>query len=558
MKGGVLRRILGGFGAWGIFARQTADLGAGVLRILEILNVRKILKVFSAWWIFARQRSTAGLSTGILQILDASRAARTLRILGAGRTARWILPARKILHSFGVRKILKVFGAGWIFARQTADLSAGILWILGASRVARTLQILGAGRAARWILPALEILGARKILRATREILTPARKILATTILLALLPPAIALGSSAGSSESLFALVEAPNVETQLNRLNVGVNLLRVSNVMLYDVPVSQDAAWIDTAADEISAARSEQIMQSAPVRDNPYYATIALSNAFLGQFTLSSLTPVGFSMYNKLFSVYKNPLNSQSKDYRTPELYAMPNIFDAKSFSSFPSGGGAEIIQVEALSGTLYKNAYEAAFSLCPESFQEDLRQSLAAYKDLSNAYEDLSAQIEAMKADKEPTSEIRAKQAELDSLKKDLSAKQQIYEKTIKNAASALALDLDPTRAPLAHKLDKLFDALQKSALEAMAVMSAASIHLAKNGFASLEDELRAITLAGAVASATRMQKNNLERRAKQLAINAIYALPNLTIGLYRAGVLYFEAGRLKNLTSKFKDIK
>ncbi|MGP1561877.1 MAG: hypothetical protein ACTTIC_07305 [Helicobacteraceae bacterium] len=521
MKGGVLRRILGGFGA------------RGILEILRILNVRKILSA-------------------------------TREILAP---ARWILPARKILHSFGVRKILKVFGAGWIFARQTADLSAGILRILGASRVARTLQILGAGRTARWILPALEILSAYKILKifssrwilpAAWEILTPVRKILATTILLALLPPAIALGSSAGSSESLFALVEAPNVETQLNRLNVGVNLLRVSNVMLYDVPVSQDAAWIDTAADDISAARSEQIMQSAPVRNNPYYATIALSNAFLGQTTLSSVTPVGFSMYNKLFSVYKNPLNSQSKDYRTPDLYAMPNIFDAKSFSSFPSGGGAEIIQVEALSSTLYKNAYEAAFSLCPESFQEDLRQSYSSYKDLSSAYEDLNAQIEAMKADKEPQDEIRAKEAELASLKKDLSAKQQIYEKTIKNAASALALDLDPARAPLAHKLDKLFETLQQSALEAMAVMGAASLHLAQNGFASLEDELRAITLAGAVASATRMQKNNLERRAKQLTINAIYALPNLTIGLYRAGVLYFEAGRLKNITSKFKDIK
>jgi hypothetical protein len=48
------------------------------------------------------------------------------------------------------------------------------------------------------------------------------------------------------AKEGVIALIENPNMEKQVNRAATATALLKVSNEMLYRMPVSADAQWIE------------------------------------------------------------------------------------------------------------------------------------------------------------------------------------------------------------------------------------------------------------------------------------------------------------------------
>ena len=389
-----------------------------------------------------------------------------------------------------------------------------------------------------------------------------------------------------GSSESTSALLEDPGFEAQINRINTGINLVRINNTILKHMPVSEDSAWID---DLVSNIDYDVVHSMKEVKEDAYYSTVTLTNAILGRKALG-MSPLDTRLYWEARAIYKNralvdvnateaeenkmiEVNGEKtvllydKKYHLPSMHIFPNIFKPATFLEYPITENVQFIDVTAEKGELYPSAGHAALSLVPEALHEDIIEAKAAFDEAEQAALDVAIE----KADiflwlEDPANadsserilqqgEFDAKELELETAKAVIDEKEDIFLLLVEGAAEAISNDFDETKVPLAKKLQKLFDAIDNNAIGAASMFAAATVGIYK-GRGVIEKELQALQTAQAYTNLVGNQKSFLISRIKNMGMGSLYAIPNIALGTYYATKQALFIGKYQNVVEAVLD--
>lgn len=349
---------------------------------------------------------------------------------------------------------------------------------------------------------------------------------------LAITPSAVLGASGAGfiegSSESSSAMLEQPNFEGQLVRINTGINLVRINTDILTNMPVSENSEWVDKV---VGAVDYKAVTQMPAVKNDAYYSTVGFTNLILNRPTVI-LSPLGARLFHQAAVIYKE----------VPDMNEFPDISNIKSFLVFQN---VDLIDVEATTGNLYPNVEEATISLLPEDMQEETRAAQKEYREATIELlkgEEKAGTIEVwLEADENENSpeiaqkeeELKIAEKEVEELKAIHEAKEEIYFKTLEDGALALESNYDSSKLPLAKKLEKLLDAVDNNAIGAGSMFVSAVAGLTR-GIGMVGDELQAMTKASGLHPAFAAA---IKSRIKRMGVGAVMALPNIGIGTYYA---------------------
>ena len=381
-------------------------------------------------------------------------------------------------------------------------------------------------------------------------------------------------GMVEGSSESTSAIIEPANFEAQLNRINVGINLVRINTDILENMPVSVDSQWVDKV---LAPLNTNELESLDDIKNDGYFSTVQYTNAILGRPGIR-LSPLNYRLYHIASVIYKNDLNgynakieNQEDKFRLPNMNVFPDITDTKTYVTFKEDDKVALIDVAAESGNLYPNVEMATISLAPEDLQEEIIKAKDEYKESLRVYGDKESELKSIEAwlddDKNAQSpEIAEKEAQVPTLKaeveaaeKDADTKQEIYYQLIDEAALAIESNFDETKVPLARKLEKLLDTVDNNAFGAASMFTAATAGIYK-GLGMASDEIQAIAQAKAVVmglNITAKQKEELQDRLndryERMATGTLLAIPNIGIGLYYSAKQASLAGVYQKIVNK-----
>lgn len=373
--------------------------------------------------------------------------------------------------------------------------------------------------------------------------------------------------------------MEGPNVEQQINRINVGIAFIRLNTVILNEMPISGDSKWADDLTTVMTTEMYTKIRSSDAVRNDPYFSTAMLTNLILQRAALS-LTSLNARLYLQLNTIYKNSSNETTTDehkrYSIPDIYELPAFTNMSTFTNFGSiNNGKEVskIEVDAIQYEKYANLEEAAISLTPRKYQQQLLQSRQDYKkakkDVLKTEGDIVILQEWFKDDANfyhPQREskhdsLKVAKETLKILKMSLDEADEIYTLLIKDAVSQIEAfqgdDYLVQALPLAKKLDKLLATVDNNALATLSLFASATTHLTKNGLGTLDQEIRALMIAKGARQLVRNQKAFLIQRLSRMTKGALMALPNISIGSYYALKQIREVSRYQTIVDKVLDI-
>jgi hypothetical protein len=387
---------------------------------------------------------------------------------------------------------------------------------------------------------------------------------LSLVAILALSPLSLSAASGSGmmegSSESTSALMEDPAFEKQLNRINVGINLIRINTDILENMPVSEDSKWVDEVIAPYTAERGRFITNMDEVKNDAYYSTAALTDAILGKRQSLVMSPLIMRLYSEAAIIYKNSSNG-NPDFHIPDMNVFPDITDTKTYVTFKADDKVALINVEAVNGNLYKNVEEATISLLPEDLQEGVQLAKDEYKVAFEDNANAKSTIEALKAwlddDKNENSpEKETKAAELEAAEADqtakeevMNAKQEAYFALLEQGATAVESNFNPDKVNLAKKLESLLDAIDNNAFGAASMFTSASAGLAR-GYGMISKEMEAIQKAQALTQLVGNQKMFLTERYTRMATGTLLALPNIFIGTYYAASQSSKIGKYQDI--------
>ena len=390
------------------------------------------------------------------------------------------------------------------------------------------------------------------------------------------------------TSESASAALEDPSVEAQLNRINTGINIVRTNYDILYNMPVSVDAAWVDEIINPISGEKRAMIARSLAY--DPYYATVEFTNRISGKKTLAKISPLDMQLFNRLDALY----------VERPNIYFLPTSID--EYKQFKD---AKLKKVEAKGGSLYKNVEEAVIALAPEDFQDSLNSAKGEFNEQTNKVLAIKGEIGDLEAfidddANKNSSELADKKAQLPVKEKELEEaekvqdeKEKIYFELLAKAAVAMESNYDESKVPLAQKLDKLLEAVDTGAFQTGSLFAIAMVQIPRF-MGQLDQELavfdrvknaawfNSMTSNGRANAKYRIQKPSyecvdvdsgsvvddklcapggmlkafIEMREERLAKGAIMALPNIAIGSYYAITQSSLAGKYQDLVDAVVD--
>ena len=384
-----------------------------------------------------------------------------------------------------------------------------------------------------------------------------------------------------GTSESTSALLEGPNVEQQINRINVGIAMVRVNTVILNEMPISGDSAWVDELTAPMTNEMYSKVRNSPAVINDPYFSTAALTNAILNRPAIG-LSPLNARLYLILNTIYKNPTNAPANNkkaydgYSIPDIYALPSFDNMASFINFEkenNGKKVEKIEVNAAQFDRFNNVELATISLAPKKYQTKLKDAMNDYTKAKFSVAETEGAIKSAEAklddDKNINSPKRSKweetvtikNAELKELEVALDTADTTYTKLMEEAAleieSFIKDDFMNKYVPLAKKLEKLLDTVDNNAIGAGSMFASATAHLVKNGLGTLDKELQALNIAQALTNLVGNQKQFISTRLARFGKGALMALPNIAIGSYYAIKQSSEAGRYQIIVNKVLEI-
>lgn len=372
-----------------------------------------------------------------------------------------------------------------------------------------------------------------------------------------------------GSSESTSAMMENPNFEGQLARINIGINLVRLNTDIMERMPVSADATWVDAVVADFPYGEA---MKIKALREDAYYSTVRLTNYILGRQAALSISPLTARLFYEASVIYKNERNAKNPDgtlngnqnFNLPDMNKFPDISSMKSFITFAENDKVEIINVEASKSKRHNNVVDATISLLPLDLQDEIKDALKEMKAEKKTLEDIGSKVGAIESwlnddanDKSP--EKAEKEEQLTIAKKDKDAqelvvdeKQETYFTLLDSGSDALEGNFDAAKVPLARKLEKLLDAVDNNAIGAISMFASATAGLVR-GNSQLSNEIKAITAAQALTTLVGNQKQFLVARAERMLVGALFAIPNIGIGTYYATGQSLEVGHYQNIISK-----
>jgi len=344
-------------------------------------------------------------------------------------------------------------------------------------------------------------------------------------------------------------------------------------------MPISGDSKWADDLTTIMTAEMYVKIRSSYSVKNDPYFSTAMITNAILRRPALS-LTPLNARLYLGLNTIYKNSSNetryAEHKRYSIPDIYELPAFTNMNTFTNFGTinnGKKVSKIEVDAIRYEKYANLEEAAISLTPRKYQQQLLQARQNYKkakdDVAKKEGDIVVLQEWLKDDAnfnhpqrtQKQDSLKVAKETLKISKNILDEEDDIYTILIKDAASQIEAFQSENylvnALPLAKKLNKLLAAVDNNALATLSLFAAATTHLAKNGLGTLDQEIRALIIAKGARQLVGNQQTFLIQRLSRMTKGALMALPNISLGSYYAIKQIREAGRYQIIVDKVLDI-
>ncbi len=397
---------------------------------------------------------------------------------------------------------------------------------------------------------------------------------------LAVAPLSLQAGVGEGLSESSSAMLEAPNFEHQLVRINTGVNFIRLTSDVMLEMPISEDAEWADLCVRTMDKKMVVDTLALDDVKNDAYFSTVMITNLLLRR-PVISMSPTIIRLYYVASVIYKNKANSYvldeagekimgkdgkpkqngNQNYHIPDFNEFPDVTNMDSFVKFKKDPKVSLIEVEAKNGNSYANVAKAIIALLPDSLQDKAKESraelLVAREEVASTKGEV-ALLETWlddeknagnpeKADKEAALEVAKKKNEM--AEKAYDEKEEIYFSILEQGALQIEADFDASKVLLAKKIDNLLSLADDGAINAGSLFAAAMVGIYR-GLGEYDKELKAILAAQALTTLVGNQKQFLVERYKRMLVGTLMAIPNIAVGSY-----YLASGR--GAISTYKDV-
>lgn len=384
---------------------------------------------------------------------------------------------------------------------------------------------------------------------------------------------AFSMGISGCSAikESVASQMEVPTLEKQVNRVAIGMDIVRENNVMAMKMKISGDATWPQAIAADLNSTHEKVL--AAIIKNDPYYRTIHYSEPIqrkilggsavtnnlnkslgfdvgaLAGAVADSISPLTYRAAQKAEVLYgPDPKN-------WPDLYS----FDGglTNFLDFKSGN---LQLVEAGSTDIYDTLTQALIALTPVNFQKDLT---LAKSDLDNA-QDAAASLEGQKTSLQGelkkggtnqyyiNRQLQDIEIQLQQANSVADEKEKIYFTMLDSAVNALKSDirLSDDQIKLARNVNIASKEIESGAKEAYAAFGVVLLNVgAQPVLKNFPRELESLVFAAA-----RFPRfaDQFRARIERLTKNALYFLPNLGMGTYYAYKQSSLAGKYEEISS------
>ena len=381
------------------------------------------------------------------------------------------------------------------------------------------------------------------------------------------------LSGCSALKESLASQMEVPTLEKQVNRVAIGMDIVRENNVMAVKMKISGDATWPKAIAAELNATQ-EKVLTNI-LKNDPYYSTVKFTEPFQrrvlgGSALMNSINGAVGADVGALAGAVADPISPLA--YRAAQkaqvLYGddpknWPDLFSfdggLKNFLEFKSGN---LKLVEAGSTDIYDTLSQALITLTPTNFQkdltvakDDLEKAQEAVADLEGEKSSLKGELEKKPVDRDSiTKQIDEIDEKLKPLNATADEKEKIYFTMLDSAITALKSDIKLTddQVKLARNVNIISKEIGTGANEAYSAFGIAVVNIgAQPILQNFPKELGSLTLALTNAQMRFPQySDQIKMRIERLTKNAIYFFPNLGMGTY-------YAHKQSTLASKYEDI-
>ncbi|MBU0631904.1 hypothetical protein KKA17_04600 [bacterium] len=397
----------------------------------------------------------------------------------------------------------------------------------------------------------------------------------------------VSMSGCSALKETFASQLEVPTLEKQVNRVAVGMTIVRENNIMSNKMQISGDAKWPQLVACDLNETQEKAIKDI--LYKDPYYMTIHYSEPVQRQMLGGSAamnqlnSSLGFDV-GSIAGAVADPISPLT--YRAvqkleilygPNSRNWPNPFNfdssAKNFLSFKEG---KLKMVEASKSDAYKTLSDALIALTPVNYQKDLKQakndlekaekSVVSLKGEEGELKTKLSQDEAKTAhpDKNPDYTPLSEQEKADindqlnelttkiaQAEADTDEKEAIYFTLLDDATTALKSDiqLSDEQVKLARNVHIISKEVENGASEAYSAFGVAVANIgAQPILQNFPTELESLARAAAMFPQFAEQ---FKIRIERLAKNAIYFLPNMGMGTYYAHKQSVLAGKYEDIS-------
>ena len=358
----------------------------------------------------------------------------------------------------------------------------------------------------------------------------------------------VALPGCAVLLEGGQAALETPNLERQLNRVNLGISIIRTNNDILHHMPISSDAEWVDQLLVDLNSSQRERITDRL-LSSDPYYATVKLTDQIYANASdnnpravltllLPPISPLGYSLAHRLDVLYR----------QWPNVHFIPESL--QDYSNFPDA------RLRPVSGAAL-SVEDAIVALMPVNYQKDIQDAKLEY-DRTRARLDAAKQQSALLEDKAKrnanSAAIEQAAAEEQEAQALFDASEEIYFALFDGAVAEIEAGVAlGENAQLAYKIAGLLDLIIEGATETASLFSIALLKT-PGSLLQVEQELRVFAIALSLGSVGRDKQTQkfLRQRMSLVGNNVRTVFPSIAMGSYFA----WSQVRLANKYRKIVD--
>lgn len=371
--------------------------------------------------------------------------------------------------------------------------------------------------------------------------------------LFALLVGILILGCSAVMEVGQSQL-EVPTLEAQLNRVAVGLGVIRENNILLA-MPISADAKWPEAIGADVTP--TEQRLIRRALKKDPYYATHTYTDLvqmkMLGGYFVSPVSPLAERAFKRVLVLYGEDAGNWPTFFSFKGGIGQLTVFQDGTLKS-----------VDAITANSYPGLEAALTALMPTAYQKEIetalhersraREQVALLKE-KKAIVESREQLESSDTQDRYTvnEQIAVLNVQISRAETVASEKEAIVETVLEQAESALQSDLrlDREQVALAKNILRVCDTIQTGAMEAGTLFSIALGNITlRDMLQRFPEEMKSLAIA--TASVPGHLRGVYANRVERLAENALYLLPSIAVGSYEAFVQVSDSSRYAQIAS------